>query len=194
LWWPSQPAGVVLAEPSSEAVRLPVGPQAIEDHALIGDTRTAALVDSRGQVAWLCAPSFESAPILGSLVGGPEGGRFAISPIDEVIRTSRRYREGSTVMETTWETRTGAVRLTEGMVAGVAGELVPGLLLVRRIEGLGGEVDVGVLFDPKVDLGRPPRRVRRRAGSLLMDWGSLALTIRTDPDLEIRPGTPERSS
>lgn len=179
----------MLAEPAAERESLPTEPQPIEDHALIGDTRTAALVNSRGEVVWLCAPRFESRPIFGSLIGGPQGGRFAITPLGEEVRTSRRYWEASTVLETTWETATGAARLTEGMVADIGEGLMPGLLLVRRIEGLGGSMDLGVMFDPKLDLSRPPAKVRRLVGSLFMDWGSLSLQLRTEPDLGIRPGT-----
>ena len=157
---------------------------------MIGDTRTAALVTRLGEIAWLCVPRFESPPIFGSLVGGPDGGRFSVSPVEEPSRTSRRYREASSVLETTWETATGAARLTEGMVADVTEGLLPELLLVRRVDGLGGRVDLEVVFDPRRDLVQPPARSGRRAGALFVDWGSLALTLRTEPDLDIRPGTP----
>lgn len=168
------------------------GPAAppIEDHALIGDTRTAALVTRGGEIDWLCAPRFESPPIFGSLIGGDQGGRFAISP-REVRATSRRYRPGSAVLETTWETASGSARLTEGMVADLSHDLLPQLLLVRRLEGLHGRLEVDVLFEPRRDLGEPPRRQGRRAGGLFAEWGSLALLLRTAPDVNLVPGRQE---
>lgn len=159
----------------------------IEDHALIGDTRTAALVTSGGEIDWLCIPRFESPPLFGALIGGRDGGRFAISP-RELRRVSRRYRPGSAVLETTWETATGRARLTDGMAANVSDGLLPQLLLVRRLETLEGSLRADVDFDPRRDLGERPRRAHRRAGALVCEWGSLALTLRTDPDLELAPG------
>jgi GH15 family glucan-1,4-alpha-glucosidase len=179
----------VLADQPAERPLRSDQPATIEDHALIGDTRTAALVTARGEIDWLCAPRFESPPIFGSLIGGPQGGRFAISPLD-ARRTSRRYREGSTLLETTWETGTGVARLTDGMVADVSRELLPALLLIRRLDAVEGHVNLEVVFDPRRHMVEPPVRTARRAQALFVEWGSLAVTLRTEPDLAIRPGNP----
>ena len=53
---------------------------AIEDHALLGNTRGAALVDRHGSVDWLCVPRFDSAACLAALLGGAEHGRFRLAP------------------------------------------------------------------------------------------------------------------
>jgi GH15 family glucan-1,4-alpha-glucosidase len=167
------------------------GVRPIEDHALLGDTRTAALVASDGTIVWLCAPRFDSPPVFGSILAGAEGGRFAISPLDR-RRTARRYREGSVVLETVWETSTGRARLTDGMAGDVTQALLPQLMLVRRVDCLDGHVELEVLFDPRRDLGAPPTRSGRRAGALVVEWGSLALFLRTAPDLELVPSRPRR--
>jgi GH15 family glucan-1,4-alpha-glucosidase len=167
------------------------GVRPIEDHALLGDTRTAALVASDGTIVWLCAPRFDSPPVFGSILASAEGGRFAISPLDR-RRTARRYREGSAVLETVWETSTGRARLTDGMAGDVTQALLPQLLLVRRVDCLDGHVELEVLFDPRRDLGTPPTRSGRRAGALVVEWGSLALFLRTAPDLELVPSRPRR--
>jgi GH15 family glucan-1,4-alpha-glucosidase len=160
---------------------------AIEDHALIGDTRTAALVTSRGEIDWLCVPRFESKPLFGALIGGERGGRFSVGPM-QLRRVKRRYRPGTAILETEWETSTGRARLTDGLVADVSHELLPQLLLVRRIDILEGRIDALVLFDPRLDLGEPPRRTRRQAGAVIAEWGELAVILRTAPDLRILPG------
>jgi pentatricopeptide repeat protein len=163
------------------------GPAAIEDHALIGDTRTAALVTSRGEIDWMCAPRFESPPVFGALVAGPAAGRFAVTPRG-LRSTTRRYLPDTAVLETTWETATGRGRLTDGMIADLSTDLLPQVLLVRRLEGLEGSVTADITFDPRRDLVEPPRRAARRTGALVTEWGSLALFLRSAPDLELVPG------
>lgn len=160
--------------------------QPIEDHALIGDTRTAALVTSRGEIDWMCIPRFESKPVFGSLIGGKHGGRFSVSP-KAVRGIERRYRPGSAVLETTWVTATGRARLTDGLVADLSHELLPQALLVRRLEAIEGRVDVQVFFDPRRDLGEQPKRVRKHSDTLIVEWGPVALLLRSAPDFGITP-------
>lgn len=153
---------------------------------MIGDTRTAALVTSRGEIDWMCIPRFESKPVFGSLIGGKHGGRFSVSP-KAVRGIERRYRPGSAVLETTWVTATGRARLTDGLVADLSHELLPQALLVRRLEAIEGRVDVQVFFDPRRDLGEQPKRVRKHSDTLIVEWGPVALLLRSAPDFGITP-------
>lgn len=153
---------------------------------MIGDTRTAALVTSRGEIDWMCIPRFESKPVFGSLIGGKHGGRFSVSP-KAVRGIERRYRPGSVVLETTWVTATGRARLTDGLVADLSHELLPQALLVRRLEAIEGRVDVQVFFDPRRDLGEQPKRVRKHSDTLIVEWGPVALLLRSAPDFGITP-------
>src|SRR5215216_3543563 len=113
----------------------------IGELGLLGDTRTAALVDGRGRIAWMCLPHFDGEPVFASLVAGHDGGSFTFGPAGQAAVISRRYRPGAAVLETTW--RAGAARLilTEGMVTEVAGRLLPTMCLVRRLEARGGAVE-----------------------------------------------------
>lgn len=159
----------------------------IAQYGLIGDGRTAALSSDRGSIDWLCVPRFDSDPIFGRLVGGENAGSFSVG-VEGVREVSRRYREGSAVIETTWRTNSGEAVLTEGMVADLSSTLLPQLLLVRRIEARGGPVDLRVRFDPRRGLpGAEPRRTERRLGALVCSWGSLAVALRTAPDVGLRP-------
>ncbi len=161
--------------------------QPIADYALIGDTRTAALCSSSGSIDWLCVPRFDSDPVFGRLIGGERGGRFTITP-ERVISTSRAYRRESAVLETTWRTETGELNLIDGMVLDVQTRLLPQALLVRRVGCTNGTVTVRINFDPKLGLPGATPRAERRNGELVCTWGSLAVALRSQPDLALEPG------
>src|SRR4051794_14341493 len=85
----------------------------IEDYALLGDTFTAALVGRNGSIDWLCAPRFDSGACFAALLGGPENGRWQITPAAEIQAMSRRYRPGTLILDTEFETDTGTVVVTD---------------------------------------------------------------------------------
>ena len=87
----------------------------IEDYALIGDCETAALVARDGSIDWLCWPRFDSGACFAALLGSPENGRWQIAPADPAPRVTRRYREGTLILETDFETSEGAVTLIDFM-------------------------------------------------------------------------------
>jgi GH15 family glucan-1,4-alpha-glucosidase len=110
-------------------------PTPIEDYAVLGDLGTAALVSRRGSVDWLCLPRFDSHACFAALLGTPEHGRWLIGPADPDARSTRRYVGNSFVLETTHETATGTVRVTDLM------PLSDGRAdVLRRVEGLSGTV------------------------------------------------------
>lgn len=162
----------------------------IEDYALLGDTRTAALVSSDGAIDWLCAPRFDSPPVFGRLVGGRGAGTFQVGPAQPTAVVARRYQPNTATLETTWPVGDGRLTLTEGMVAEVAGRLLPATVLVRRLSADGCAVEARVDFDPRRGEHHAVPRVRRRRGDLLCEWGSLALSLTCDPDLNVVPGRP----
>jgi GH15 family glucan-1,4-alpha-glucosidase len=163
----------------------------IGDYALIGDTRTAALVGPDGAVDWLCVPRFDGQPVFGRLVGGPEAGFFQVAPAGSARVMARRYRQGTATVETTWQTGAGPVTLTEGMVADVVGRLLPPNLLVRRVVATGGPVELTVCFDPRLGERRvPPQQVRRQGDSLVCTWPGVALSLTASPCLVVAPGRP----
>src|SRR5574342_371346 len=87
----------------------------IEDYALIGDCKAAALVSRRGSVDWLCWPRFDSDACFAALVGAPENGHWVIEPVGEYRLASRRYRGNTLVLETRFQTDTGAVLIVDFM-------------------------------------------------------------------------------
>jgi GH15 family glucan-1,4-alpha-glucosidase len=112
-------------------------PGRIEDYAMVGDLQTAALVGSDGSVDWLCFPRFDSPACFAALLGKDANGRWRMAPTSGGRCTRRRYRGHTLVLETEWETPTGAVRVIDCMPPrGVAPDLV------RVVEGVRGRVSV----------------------------------------------------
>ena len=86
----------------------------IEDYALIGDCRSAALVGRNGSIDWLCWPRFDSEACFAALLGSHEHGRWLVAPHGEA-RITRRYRPDTLVLETHFETAAGAATLIDFM-------------------------------------------------------------------------------
>ena len=74
----------------------------IEDYGIIGNTYTAALVSRGGSIDWLCLPRFDSASVFGALLGEPQHGRWLIAPEWPILRTTRRYRGDTGILETSF--------------------------------------------------------------------------------------------
>ncbi len=121
-------------------------PLAIEDYALIGDCRSCALVGLNGSIDWLCWPRFDAPACLAALLGSDDNGRWLIAPESGVTRVSRSYRDDGMVLETVFETGTGAVAVIDFMAMDV-----PDPVLVRIVEGRRGTVrmrmELGLRFD-----------------------------------------------
>jgi GH15 family glucan-1,4-alpha-glucosidase len=125
-------------------------PGRIEDYALIGDCETAALVDRNGSIDWLCWPDFSSEACFASLLGTEDNGYWKVSPCDgEWTRTVRRYRDGTLILETTFEHAGGAIRLIDFMPIRERFSDI-----VRIVEGIHGKVDIRMELALRFDYGR----------------------------------------
>jgi GH15 family glucan-1,4-alpha-glucosidase len=108
----------------------------IHDYALISDCRSAALLGRDGSVDWLCWPRFDSGACFAALLGTSENGRWKIAPADPAARVARRYRDGTMVLETEFETASGAATLIDFMPPGGNTSAV-----IRLVVGRRGRVD-----------------------------------------------------
>jgi GH15 family glucan-1,4-alpha-glucosidase len=120
----------------------------IEDYAVIGDCHTAALVGRDGSIDWLCLPRFDSGACFAALLGKPEHGRWLLAPKGGAQRTRRRYRDGTLVLETDFETADGAVTVVDCMPQR---EVAP--TLVRIVVGRRGRVPMQAHLVLRFDYG-----------------------------------------
>lgn len=151
----------------------------IEDYALIGDTRTAALVCRDGSIDWLCLPDFDSAACFAALVGEEENGSWKLAPAGRVTAIRRAYREDSMVLETTYELEDGGrVRVVEAMLPGTNAPR-----LVRLVIGEAGSVAMRSQLRIRFDYGRVVPWIHRASGTVVAVAGPDALALYADVPL-----------
>jgi GH15 family glucan-1,4-alpha-glucosidase len=146
----------------------------LEDYALLGDRRTAALVSRTGSVDWWCIPRFDRGACFAALLGTPDNGRFSIAPCEADAEHTRRYRRGTMVLETEHATSTGRVRVTDCLDLGTERPT-----LARVVEGIEGEVDMRAELTVRFDYGRIVPWVRRIGESWRAIAGPDGLELRT---------------
>ncbi len=149
----------------------------IEQYAMIGDTQTAALIGDDGSVDWMCAPRFDSGACFAALLGDENQGRWLIAPAAGGRATRRRYRDGTLVLETEFETAEGAVRIIDFMP--IREKTVD---VVRIVEGLHGHVPMQMHLTIRFDYGSIIPWVRNVHGALVAVAGPDALVLHTPVD------------
>ncbi|MGH8999768.1 MAG: glycoside hydrolase family 15 protein, partial [Acidimicrobiia bacterium] len=160
----------------------PVGAEAegrgyrpIRDYAALGDGRTVALVARDGSVDWLCLPDLDSPSVFGALLDARRGGRATLAP-EVPYRAERRYLPGTNVLETTFTSNEGAVRVTEALTLTGSG-LSPLRELVRRVEGLSGDVPMGWSVEARFGYGERRTVLGRRSGVPVAGSGNQAVAV-----------------
>lgn len=164
----------------------------IEDYAVIGDSRTAALVSNQGSIDWLCLPQFDSPALFNRLLDYQHGGHFSIRPV-RPFSVHRFYEDTTAVLITEFRTDEGMVRLTDLFPvlpeARKRTHLYPLRSVLRYIEGIEGTVELEIIFKPKLDYGRriPAFHMRGTAG-YFADLGNRLLHLATDIRLDVKHG------
>jgi GH15 family glucan-1,4-alpha-glucosidase len=148
--------------------------RAIEDYALIGDCETAALVGRDGSIDWLCLPRFDSPACFAALLGTPDHGRWRLAPAGVIRQVRRRYRAGTLVLETEFETAEGRVALIDCMPPRSE---VPDVL--RVVQGRGGRVPMRMELAIRFDYGSLIPWVRRTDDGLTAVGGVDLVRLRT---------------
>lgn len=161
----------------------------IEDYAIIGNSRTAALISRAGSLDWLCLPRFDGPSFFAALLDSKRGGRFQIQP-EEDAEITRRYIEDTAVLETTFVTPSGSFRLVDLMPVRSETEkrnaLWPDHTVIRLVEGISGEVPCIIHYEPRPNYGliTANLKIRGRLG-IMLEHALGICNLRGDVPLEL---------
>jgi GH15 family glucan-1,4-alpha-glucosidase len=140
----------------------------IADYGFLSDCHTGALVASDGSIEWMCLPHFDSPSVFGALLDRGAGS-WRVGPYGIYVPAGRRYIPGTNVIETTWMTPQGWLRVVDALTIGPWHDNKHGSshtrpptdydadhLVVRMIECIQGEVQVEIVCEPMLDYGSTP--------------------------------------
>ncbi|HKS24655.1 MAG TPA: glycoside hydrolase family 15 protein [Thermoanaerobaculia bacterium] len=163
--------------------------EAIADYAVIGDTRSIALISRRGSIDWLSWPRFDAPSIFARLLDVEKGGHFSIAP-PVPFTVKRRYIDDTNVLETTFTCDGGEATLIDLMPVMTEEEktrrLTPFRQILRRVECVRGEVPLRVEFVPRPDYARITPRLELRDHRVHCAWGARVLNLRSDARFDER--------
>ena len=149
---------------------------AIGDYAAIGDGRTVALVARDCSIDWLCLPDLDSPSVFAAVLDAGRGGRFALHP-EARADVDRRYLPDTNVLETTFTTADGTVRVTDALALPGAAGLGPTRELIRRVDGVAGRVPMRWSVTPAFGYGSARARLGRRGGTPVAVAGRDAIAV-----------------
>ncbi len=164
---------------------------AIDDYAFLSDCHSAVLIDRAGSVDWWCVPRFDSPSIFGRLLG-PDAGHFALRPTAG-FEAKRQYVSDSLVLCTTFTTATAEATVTDalGFELGARGHDIgvrsPHVLL-RRVEGIRGKMEMALEFCPRLEYGLTVPNVVRSLDGVLARGGPVSLALSTSIELSAGEG------
>src|SRR5690554_550241 len=154
----------------------------IEDYALLGNCRTAALVSKLGSIDWLCFPRFDAAACFAAMLGTPENGRWQISPTSPIRNITRHYHDGTMILETTFVTDEGVATLIDFMPSTFTHSSH-----ARIVVGVEGTVTLDMDLVIRFDYGRTVPWVEKHdPRTLTAVAGPDMLVLRTDVPLKAR--------
>jgi len=155
----------------------------IEDYGLIGNTHSAALVSRSGSIDWLCLPRFDSGAIFAALLGDERHGSWQLRAKDREARIFRRYRPGTAILETRFETEMGAATVIDFMPPPADNSVNEVIRLVRGDRGV-IEMATTILF--RLDYGRLVPWLQRTAKGIFAVAGPDAVRLYTPVELDNR--------
>ena len=164
----------------------------IAEYALLSDCHSAVLVGRDGSIDWLCLPRFDSPALFARLLD-PDAGHWQIAPSDAGYETERRYLPGTLVLETTFRSASGVVRVTDAMCfledqrGHVVGQDAPHQL-ARLVEGVEGEVEMEMTLAPRPEYGLVRPLIRMTEDGARTFGGPNQIGVRSDRALSVTDG------
>ncbi len=166
---------------------------AIQDYAIIGDCRSAALVSRYGSIDWLCWPRFDKPAIFAALLDRKRGGFWRISPVGHAT-IKRQYVQDSNVLETHFTSDSGTTILID-LMPGAShtsrqNSLMPDHEIIRKVTCVTGEMDLQIEFCPMADYGKSKVQIRQFGPlGLKIHVGRGAYWLRSSAPLQITDGS-----
>lgn len=161
----------------------------LRSYATIGDGRTIGLVARDGRIDWLPLPDLSTPPAFAALLDADDGGHLSLAPT-EPFEVSRRYVTGTNVLETTFTTASGTVRVTDSLNTGVAGRL-PWAELGRRVDGVEGSVRMRGAVVPGTSFNQASPWVHTTVHGKVLRLDGLTMAVRTLAEDEVEVGERE---
>jgi len=156
--------------------------QAIEDHGIVGDLRTAALIDLNGTIDFLCWPQFDSPSLFASLLDETHGGSFQLAPVLDGARHRQLYLPDTNILLTRFLSEHGVAAISDFMPLGGA-ETTP--RLVRRVKAIRKTIRFRMQCAPRFDYARA-RHETRADGDGIVFTGADGLSLRLRSSVEMR--------
>jgi GH15 family glucan-1,4-alpha-glucosidase len=154
----------------------------IENHGIVGDLRTAALVGLDGAVDFLCWPRFDSPSVFASLLDDEKGGRFELAPVLDGARHRQLYLPDTNILLTRFLSHHGVAEISDYMALG------PSQRLVRRAKAVRDPMRFRMRCAPRFDYGRASHTARKEGGSLVFEGPDRALRLRATVELHLEKG------
>jgi GH15 family glucan-1,4-alpha-glucosidase len=164
----------------------------IEDHGIIGNMRTAALVGKNGSIDWYCCPFFDSPSVFGALLDNEKGGNFQIRPVEENFTQKQFYWPDTNVLVTRFFCSDGICELHDFMPVGFGSDSPWYNHLVRTVKVVRGSVKLSLVCKPAFDYGRRPHELEITSDGVTFKTSELSLGLATHIPLR-RDGTSVRS-
>src|SRR5262249_44862061 len=183
-------AGSVVPRAAGEAILMANRYAPIEDHGVIGDLHTIALVGMDGSIDFLCLPSFDSPSVFAAMLDADRGGRFQIAPRFDDAAHQQLYLPDTNVLLTRFLSDDGVAEVSDFMPvedAGIAHNLV------RRAKTVRGEVRFEMRCDPRFDYARATHTAERRGDAEILFFGragndELVLRLRSSVPMQVVEG------
>ncbi len=160
----------------------------IEEHGLIGDLRSAALVALDGTIDWWCPPRFDAPSVFGAVLD-PEAGRWSMATVDESVTTRQFYVPGTAILVTRFHTEAGLLEVHDFMPLLRPHDDEHRQRLVRRVTAVRGEVEFTTRLSARPDYGRAhPETATDDDGAVLITADGTRLALSATVDLDLTDG------
>jgi GH15 family glucan-1,4-alpha-glucosidase len=148
----------------------------IEEHGVIGDLHTVALVGTNGTIDWLCLPHFDAPSVFAAILDADRGGFFSLTP-KMPCTTKQLYFPDTNVLITRFLAPDGVGEVTDFMPVGRSGEETRRHRLVRRVGCVRGELPFRVEVRPAFDYGRSPHEAFHADGNVVFECAGMRLAL-----------------